>query len=271
MESLQVVRGTANGAPSAVYNKLRRRFQDRGVARVLKKEQPKVSARAVGRGRTSTARRRPEVPYARAYALAQPIRDKVNMYSHFGTLPNGAINDGFSSKHKYRVEKRAAIHEMENGRADSIAKELLRSAMTLEEMPEEVRIKKRTFPTAIAAMTVICSLLLMFMIFNFAKISDYTSQISAMEKDLSALTVTEEKLSLQLEERYDIREVEQIASGELGMVRADIVPSKFVSMLGGDKIELYRPVEETEDTPNLLSALFSSIGDNFEDFMEYIN
>ena len=69
-------------------------------------------------------------------------------------------------------------------------------------------------------------------------------------------------LELKLEEKNDIREIERIATTELGMAKEDTLQRRYVSLSDGERIEILDSGEENEDMSGgvMLSSIFSSIG-----------
>lgn len=133
---------------------------------------------------------------------------------------------------------------------------------------EEVRVRS---PFPLAAVSLLTVFTLMFMVLTFSLTQNYelSSEISALQSQARELSQLERDLSVQLEERDDIRVIENIAVNELGMVKNDLVESRFVSVSGGDRIEL---TEEQEDAvrAGLWSTMLSAIGENLGRLREYM-
>ncbi len=141
----------------------------------------------------------------------------------------------------------------------------------VKELPRVRTIKaKKTvpFPTSVVLVSVICTVLFMFMMLTMAQINEFTQDISALEGQLSELRKQEEELRLDVELKNDLRVIENAAVNELGMVKADEVRKDYISIGNKDHIEVVEP-ETTEDS--LINTVMSSIGENFRELMEYIN
>lgn len=141
----------------------------------------------------------------------------------------------------------------------------------MNELPKVRTIKaKKTmpFPTSVVLVSVICTVLFMFMMLTMAQINEFTQDISALQNQLSELRKQEEELRLNVELKNDLRVIEDAAVNELGMVKADEVKKHYVVIGNEDKIEVVEP-ETTEDS--LINTVMSSIGENFKELMEYIN
>lgn len=141
----------------------------------------------------------------------------------------------------------------------------------VKELPKVRTIKaKKTvpFPTSVVFVSVICTVLFMFMMLTMAQINEFTQDISALQTKLSDLQSQEEELKLNVELKNDLRVIEDAAVNELGMVKADEVVKQYLVIGNEDKIEVVEP-ETTENS--LVNTVMSSIGENFRALMEYIN
>lgn len=128
--------------------------------------------------------------------------------------------------------------------------------------------KTMPFPTSVVFVSVICTVLFMFMMLTMAQINEFTQDISALQNQLSELKKVEEDLRLDVELKNDLRVIEDAAVNQLGMVKADEVEKHYVVIGNEDKIEVEEP-ETTEDS--LINTVMSAIGENFRKFVEYIN
>ena len=117
------------------------------------------------------------------------------------------------------------------------------------------------------------TVMLMVILFSFAQNYELTSEISSLENQARELVQLERELSVQLEERDDIRVIENIAVNELGMVKNDLVENRYVSISGGDRVELAEDTEETQpaEKSGIFSTMLSAIGENFAKLKEYID
>ena len=128
--------------------------------------------------------------------------------------------------------------------------------------------EKTPFPTSIVFVSVICTVLFMFMMLTMAQINEFTRDISTLDGKLSELKKQEEELRLSVELKNDLRVIEDSAVNELGMVKADEVNKHHIVIGNEDKIEVVEP-ETAEDS--MMSTVMSSIGENFRKILEYIN
>ena len=166
---------------------------------------------------------------------------------------------------KKNVKSRAEVksHALESDNIKVVA--------AVKELPKVRTIKaKKTvpFPTSVVFVSVICTVLFMFMMLTMAQINEFTQDISTLQGRLSELQKQEEDLRLDVEFKNDLRVIESAAVNELGMVKADEVQKQYVIIGNEDKIEVIEP-ETTEDS--LINTVMSSIGENFRQLVEYIN
>ncbi len=128
--------------------------------------------------------------------------------------------------------------------------------------------KSMPFPTSVVFVSVICTVLFMFMMLTMAQINEFTRDISTLKSELSELVKQEEELKLDVELKNDLRVIEDAAVNQLGMVKSDNVKKQYLIIGNEDKIEVVEP--ETTDE-GLINTVMSSIGENFKELLEYIN
>ena len=130
---------------------------------------------------------------------------------------------------------------------------------------EEIELKRGSFPVALIALTLIAVLIIFTIVESFAKVYQTSSEIARMKAELEALKEEAAGLELKLDEKNDIRTIREIAVGELGMAEEDSMQRRFVSVSGGERIEV---LEAEEDTTNAGGVLFSSLGESVARFTE---
>ena len=130
---------------------------------------------------------------------------------------------------------------------------------------EEIEVQKGSFPVMFVAVCLIAVALLFSIVESFAEVYQISSSISRKEAELAALRETAAGLELKLDEKNDIRTIRNIAVGELGMAEEDSMQRRFVSVSGGERIEILEAAEEEKnDTPG--GVLFSSLTRLFDRF-----
>lgn len=132
----------------------------------------------------------------------------------------------------------------------------------------EIKVKQKTFPPFFIAMLLIGTLMVMCLVFSISQVYQTTNQIERLEAELETLRGEADDLQLRLEEKNDVRKIEEIATAELGMVKEDSLQRRYVSLSDGEYIELVGNGEETDESTGgvMLSSIFSSLGQFFERF-----
>ena len=133
----------------------------------------------------------------------------------------------------------------------------------------EVRVHGRRMTPMFAVFLVIGTMMIMSIVLSFSEIYQTTSEIAQLESDLAELKDLAAELELELEEKNDIRVIEQIATEDLGMVKEDAVQRKYVSLSDGERIDIIE--DESADTGSaasgvLLSSIWSTLGNLFDYF-----
>lgn len=137
---------------------------------------------------------------------------------------------------------------------------------------EEVRVARAPFPFAALITVTIFTVILLSVLYTFAQNYELAGEIASLEAQHEALLAEEAALSLQLGERDDIRIIEDIAVNQIGMVKNDLVENRFVSVSGGNRVEVMQSEEEEDEkNENIFSGMLSAIGENFEKIKEYID
>lgn len=103
--------------------------------------------------------------------------------------------------------------------------------------------RKVSFPFSIVFLSLICSMLFLYMIFNYVQIHEYTSTVSDLKADIATLSLEAEDLNTKLEMKNDLTLIEKIATEELGMVKIDEITKKYITMDPGDVITPYHGSE----------------------------
>lgn len=132
----------------------------------------------------------------------------------------------------------------------------------------EVKVVGRNMTPMFAVGIVIGAMMFMSIVFSFSEIYQTTSEIARLEADLAVLRSQAAELELKLEEKNDIRVIEQIATDELGMVKEDAVQRKYISLSDGERIDIIEDETAENEAARgvLLSSIWSSLGSLFDYF-----
>ena len=127
--------------------------------------------------------------------------------------------------------------------------------------------ERKPFPLAFVFTSLMCSLLFMYMIYNLVRINEYTINISSLKDQLSDLTTSQTELTLKLERKNDLVEIERIATEQYGMVKRDKVTKQYVNVGDGDVIEAEDNGTGDSASADGMSSLMSAISINFGDLI----
>ena len=98
---------------------------------------------------------------------------------------------------------------------------------------------KASFPYSVVFLSLICSLLFFYMIFNYVQINEHTSAISDLKADIATLSFETKNLTTKLDQKNDLTLIEQIATEKLGMVKIDEITKKYITLDSDDVITPY--------------------------------
>lgn len=128
--------------------------------------------------------------------------------------------------------------------------------------------RKKLSPKFAAGLAAVTALLLM-VLYTSATYSSALSEVKTLRDEQAQLISERDRLTNLLGVKDDIREIEDYAVNEIGMVKSDYVETKCISIAGGEHIEVIDAGNE-EDT-NLFSTLLSAMGGNLELIKDYID
>jgi len=133
-------------------------------------------------------------------------------------------------------------------------------------IPGEVQVKSKGMPVGYLVMLAVVTMMIITILFSVAQIYQTTNTIDDLEKQLSSLQTTASELELAIEEKNDIRVIEQIATDQLGMVKGNSVQRKYISLSDGERIDIIGEDESVSDS--MFGTMLSSIASAFAGFFE---
>ena len=138
---------------------------------------------------------------------------------------------------------------------------------------EEMTIARTPFPFAALTLLLIFAAMMFVIILSFSQNYVLNNEISRLENQASDLMQQEKDLSLRLEERDDIRVIEDVAVNEIGMVKGSLVENRFVSVSGGDRVEILESTDtaDTSGEYGFFSNMLSAIGENLDRLRAYFD
>ena len=112
----------------------------------------------------------------------------------------------------------------------------------------------KPMPIAVIFACILIAAFFMYTLSLSVKIEEKKQDIDAMKTKITALKDEATKLEVQLENKYDLDEVERIATSEYGMVPASALPKKYVTI--SQDTTLWESAEQDE---NSLKAFFERL------------
>lgn len=152
----------------------------------------------------------------------------------------------------------------------AVKKKVQSVAAVREAKPNVHTVKAVTYipmPVAIIVLAVIFTSLFMLIIFSFVNINEFTIKNDALEIKISKLEKEYKELSLSLERKNNLREIERYAKEELGMVKLDQLEKQYITINNQDKIEV---IDNKKSAQDILSGFFENINKNIKNLVEYI-
>ena len=104
----------------------------------------------------------------------------------------------------------------------------------------------------------------MFIAYNYSVVNEISYETADLEDEIEYYTKENEVLSVQLEKKNDLAEIEKIASEKLGMVKSTDVYKQYVSLSGSDKTVVSESSSASYNLGTTLNGFKRSVGKIFE-------
>ncbi|HHX53635.1 MAG TPA: hypothetical protein GX704_01890 [Clostridiales bacterium] len=98
--------------------------------------------------------------------------------------------------------------------------------------------RKSPLPITVIFMTLLCTALFMVMVASYVRINEFTVEIEQLQSRLDKLKNERSDLSIQLEQKNNLQEIQDYAVNVLGMVKIDKLAKKYITVEVEDKIEV---------------------------------
>lgn len=178
---------------------------------------------------------------------------------------DGAYDGAEEARTRKKTSRRAARKEKKR---ISKAAEGYKCARREEtDAPEERRVRTAPISKAFVAALALCTALITVMIYTYSSYSQISATVSDLRSEEEVLTVERDRLKGRIELRDDIRVIEDRAVNEIGMVQSDYVEKRYVSIAGGERIDVISN-DSGEESASFFSTLLSAMGGQFERFLE---
>ena len=119
---------------------------------------------------------------------------------------------------------------------------------------------REPMPLATIVFSILCTVLVMFMMINFVKINEYTRDIADMQEQINKLDRTEKELSVELEKKNDLTGLDLEA---LGLVKEDDL--KKVEIVS-EKDETAEHFEVEEQDNGMVATVMNALYRNFKEY-----
>ncbi len=120
--------------------------------------------------------------------------------------------------------------------------------------------KKKKLPLRTVALLAFVFVLSFFVINEYVMINEYSSDIAKLKNELTELSEEKDFYTSELEKKNNMLEIEEKASGALGMIASAEVEKEYITIKGEDSIEVYEPTENRSDS--LAAIVMSALGEN---------
>ena len=98
------------------------------------------------------------------------------------------------------------------------------------------RVKSGPFPVSFVFYTLVMTVMLMFVVYGNSVVNEISYEISGLESEIAATKQENADLTIELDRKYDLKYIEDVAINELGLVKSTDVVKHYVSISGGDKV-----------------------------------
>ena len=257
--------GNHGQEPSRLANKLRQEYRNRGE-----------NLRGIGAASTEELMHRAQMGRdPRENVSEEAFSDRLRNRNYTYEQTRNAYRS--TAAGSYGTARNGACHTRSAGRNHTAgsAGGARNSRRTSGERPRgreeyrhgEVQVKGRGVPVCYLVMLTVVTMMIMTILFSISQIYQTTGTIADLEKELNELQTVASELELAIEEKNDIRTIEQIATDQLGMVGEDSVQRKYISLSEGERIDIIGgdtdPAEGTFGT--MLSSIAAALAGFFED------
>lgn len=123
--------------------------------------------------------------------------------------------------------------------------------------------KKSPFPISFVFGIITITVLVLFLMMNYAEVDKYNSSIAELKSQLTDLQKEADKLEQRLDRKDDLIYIEEYASEKLGMVKSTDLQRVNVTLIGKDDGDIYKYDDGQEGG---LGVLLSGFGKIIRDF-----
>lgn len=130
-------------------------------------------------------------------------------------------------------------------------------------------VKRSGLPRGVVAAIMLCTVLVLVVVYTYSSYTQVVTDGKRLKEEKMELLAERDHLKNLIELRDDLRDIEDYATNTIGMVKSDLVETRYVSIAGGERIEVIRG-EESGESGGFFSNILSAMGSNWDRLLDYI-
>lgn len=119
--------------------------------------------------------------------------------------------------------------------------------------------KRKKFPIVALAAIGIMALALFLIVKSSVMLMDANRGLAELKSEIATIEAENALIDSRLEEKYNLSEIERIATEELGMIKSEYATTKYFSDSHDNTVTLYDDASDNEK-PQLIATLLSALG-----------
>ncbi len=157
--------------------------------------------------------------------------------------------------------------KLQKAQANGVDTKVLPKNKIYDTYTTKTEAETKKLPYGVIIVICICTIMSLFVVYLSVRINEINSEISSLNSSLAQIREQTADAKAELADKKDITEIRKAAES-YGMVRAETLPSHYVSVGGEDKVVLYGDDDEDDEISFL--SLMSAFRDSINSFIEYL-
>lgn len=163
-------------------------------------------------------------------------------------------------------------------KADAVNKNTKKSVPAKRSTPmravrtvEVVNVKKKDkspFPWSVVLVAALMTALFLFMMMNYAEVDKYRSENAQLSNQLASLEKDQAELEVELGNKYDLKEIREYATEELGMVHVNEMPVNNIHYITVEQEDATEMHEYDDGEEGGFGFLLTGLGEVIKDFLK---
>ena len=120
------------------------------------------------------------------------------------------------------------------------------------------RVKASPFPISFLFYALVVTAMLMFIAYSNSVVNELSYEIGDLKSEISTLKYENDKLDIELEKKYDLEYIEDVAIKELGLVKNTEVVKHYLNMSDGAEVVVS---EKANGAENSFTATLNTLRD----------